>query len=146
MSNILTFTSLHWRDRRLLINIEKIMRIASIGGILVKWSDALPAISATPVSCNLLIHLAHNLLRISSSVPLPLFVSDHLVSLGFMFLPSCRFKLLVFFELLAWHDVNDSVSVELSHLVLYCFSQLGRSSHSPLTSSQWASDSSATSD
>ena len=52
ISNSLTFKILPMLYIRLLVSNEKIMRIASIGGILSKRSEALPAISVTPISCN----------------------------------------------------------------------------------------------
>ena len=46
--------------------------IASIGGMLPKKSEALPATSATPSSCSRFTSRAHNLLRIYGSASLPL--------------------------------------------------------------------------
>ena len=135
MSNSLTFKSSHWRDKRLLTNNEKIMRMASIGGILAKRSQALLAISVHLRSCNLLISLARNLLRISDSVPLPLFVSDHWVSLGFMFLPAAASRCLCSSICLRgpmsmtpflWNSVTSSC---------VAFRTKAGSSHPPLTSS-----------
>ena len=99
------------------------------GGSLAKRSEALPEISVTPSSCNLLISLAHNLLRVSGSASVPLFVSDYRVSMGLIVLPANAPRCLCSSNRVARHDVKDHVPALLGHFVLPCLSyQSGRAS------------------